>query len=215
MPGSEIEKPNPSLFLGDERQAFDRLDSETRAEHDLFLGYARLGAKRSYAEVSAKFEVPRDRIQKLGAKHGWVQRAEAFDEEMNRKALKEIEDQAIPVRARHMAMLAQFAEKIESGIALLDPYRITPRDMPAMVETLIKYERLTAGISDAPKKIEISGPGGNPIEMVSSMSAQERRVLMAQLKAELANRIADETILEIEDAEVVEDPDGEPEVPAG
>lgn len=212
--GAELEpipEVAPSSYWGDERASYDRLDGESLREFGWFQHYARTGRKRSYKETSAFMEVSRDAVQRAATKHSWRVRVEAFDDEEDSKKLREIEARQIETRAGHAELLGNLRSKVDAAIALMDPYRTSSRDLPAMVEVLIKYERLTMGISDAPKRVEITGKDGGAIEVsAADMTPEQRQQVMAQIMAELAKRQAEvEALAEanILEGEIV--PDGE------
>ena len=192
---AEIEpvKPvSPVEFYGDERESFDRLDGESPTEHRWFMAYARLGRRRSYKEIAAHEEVSRETIQRAATKHSWRVRVEAYDDYEDSRRLAEIEARQIETRSGHAELLGNLRSKVDAAIALMDPYRTSPRDLPAMVEVLIKYERLTMGISDAPKRVEITGKDGGAIEVsAADMTPERRHQVMAQIMAELAKRQAE------------------------
>lgn len=220
MTSKEIEPVPPVLpaeLMFDERQPFDRLDSESRIEHAWFLSYCKMGAKRTYKEVSAYQEVGRETIQRASGKHEWQVRVRAYDEYLATKRAHELETNQLEVREQHAEMIKSARDKLNARLATLDAFAISPRDIPAWLEVIAKIERMTMGISDAPKKIELTGANGGPIEVVENMTHEERKARMDQLAEAIARRqleiakraaVIDGDV--IEDADVVE-PDGVPE----
>src|ERR1700742_848441 len=187
----EIERVEPvsaAEYYGDERETFDRLHGESRREHQWAMHYFRLGKKRTFKEVAGYFEVGRQEIQLTAERHSWVTRSRAFDDYEESRRLADIEGAQLQTREKHMALLASMREKVEAKLSTLDVFAMSPRDLPAYVETLIKYERLTVGLGDAPKKIEITGKDGGAIQ-VADMPADERRQLMADIQAQIASRL--------------------------
>lgn len=210
MSGQEIEpvKPvSPVEYYGDERATFDRLDGESVGEFQWFDAYRRLGRKRSYKEIAQCMEVRRERVQAVASKHSWVIRARAYDEFTDGQRLAELEGRQISVKIDNDRMLESAFEKLEAAISIFDPYKINPRDIPAWIDVLIKARRQSVGISDAPKKIEITGAGGGPIEVINSMTSGERGQLLGDMISELTRRADERAALEaasnIVDADIV------------
>jgi hypothetical protein len=180
----------PSEYSGDERAAWDRMDGESVTEHQWLAIYIKLGAKRSYKEVAQIADVPRDRVQRTAAKWGWPRRVELAQEYEDARRLQEIEGKQYQIRSEHDRMLEGAFEKLEAAISVMDPYKMSPRDLPAWIDAVVKYRRQNAGISDNAKKIEITGKDGGPIETVSSMSRQERQELLREMNAEVSRRLS-------------------------
>lgn len=197
-------------FFWDERGPWDRLDGESPADFAWFRMYRDMRRERSYRAVVNRLGLSYDALEKAGRRHSWVARAEAFDEREQRLILAELEGDQAEIRARHKANARDVMERAMQAVAATNPSFILPKDIPIWLEISAKLERLSAGMGDAPKKIEITGKDGAPIEMVSTLNAQERAVMMAEVQEELAKRLAVRAALEaaaddgIEDAEIVE-----------
>lgn len=210
---SEVERvPSvlPVEYEFDERSPWDRLDGETPSENVWFQAYCKLGRKRSYKAVSEALDVPRDRIQRTAQKHAWVQRADSRDAELDRRRLAEIMETQVQVQHDHAALLRQAREKLQEKITTMDSMKIQERDVPSWLETVTKAERQNVGLSDAAKKVEITGANGGPIQ-VSEMSSAERRQILADIVEAASKRQAAITAAEddeIVDADVIEDDDG-------
>lgn len=198
----------PAEYYFDERSSFDRLDGESKDEFKWFDHYRRLArGKRSYSDVAQFFGTPREIIQRTGQKHSWVLRARALDAALDDQRSAELDARQLEVREKHAEMARTLRERIMSRFETMDLYAISPRDMPAYLELAWKVERQAVGLSDVAKKIEITGKDGGPIEVVSNMTAAERRERMAELMDAMAKQIANEQAIEgeIEDAEVVDE----------
>lgn len=202
----------PAEYFGDERNSFDRLDSETKAEFEWLRKYRSLGRKRTYGEVCQFFGVSRDAVQKVSGRHDWKVRVRAFDEYQDMVAAAELDAKQIETRSSILRMVEAAEEKLTARLNTLDIFAISPRDIPAWMEVIAKIKRQAVGLSDAAKKVEISGPNGGPIELVENMSHEERVDRMdkigaeiARRQAELAKRIEREAIEDIVEAEIVPD----------
>src|ERR1700749_1557790 len=183
----QIEPVCPVEFYGDERETFDRIAGGARREHSWAMHYFRLGKKRTYKETASYFEIPRERIQLTAAKHSWVMRARAFDDYEEARRAADLDGAQLQTRESHLELMRDVRAKVEAKIASMDLFAMSPRDIPAYLDAIIKWERLTVGLGDAPKKIEITGKDGGAIE-VANMTAEERRQMLEDLKAEIVNR---------------------------
>lgn len=211
--GSEL-VPIPPVeaaeYFGDERMNFDRLDSETKGEHAWFRFYRELGRKRSYGEVCQYFGVSRDAVQKIAGRNDWKVRVRSFDDHLDVLRAAELDAKQIETRSSILAMVEAAEDKLTARLNNLDIYTIQPRDIPAWIDIIAKVKRQAVGLSDAAKKIEISGPNGGPIELVENMSSSERHERMSVLAAEISKRQAElakraAVDVEIIDAEIVPD----------
>lgn len=206
--GSEIEpvpRVEPSEYIGDERQPFDRLDTETPEQYLWFSYYMSRGAARTYRETTEHFGLVRSDVQRIGTRNSWVERAKKYDVDRREKDLAELSAE-VPVRSKDAQLLQKHFAALQAGMELLDPSKLTWRDVPSNIEAQVKYARLTAGISDAPKKVEITGAGGNPIELASAMSREDRIATLKMIEATLKSRAID-VEEDVYDAELVEDGD--------
>ena len=151
-----VEPVSAVEFYGDERGTFDRLDGESKLEFSWFDTYRRLGKKRSYKEVAQQHEISRERIQVTAGKHSWVMRARAFDEYEEARRAADLDGAQLQTRESHLELMRDVRAKVEAKIASMDIFAMSPRDIPAYLDAIIKWERLTVGLGDAPKKIEIT-----------------------------------------------------------
>lgn len=191
---SEIEPFLATEISGDVREVWDRFDSETRFEHALLRGYLDLGQKRSLAILAERLDVPRERLQQLSVKHSWVARAASFDDDHTRRALAELEGEGVEMRERHAAASKALIEKAMAAADAVDPRFIQARDIPTWLDVAAKLERLSRGVQDAPKRVEITGKDGGPIEVANNMSAEERKALMSQIQEQLDKRLGQPAI---------------------
>lgn len=208
--GNEIESippVSPAEFFGDEREGFDRLDGESKREFAWFDHYRRAGRRRSYGEVAQYHGVSREAIQKAGTKHSWVQRARSFDAYQDEHRAAELDGQQLETRENHLVLLAKIRKRIDERMDKLGETEIQARDLPAYIELALKYERLNAGLGDAPKKIEITGKDGAAIEVVNNLSAADRKEWLAGIQATIQAQIeAQQGVLDadIEEADIVD-----------
>ncbi len=203
---TEIERVEPDEYFGDERQPFDRLDNEPKDHFELFKFYLSLGSRRSIKHVCETTGLNRSRVQPIATKQSWVSRAESYDMDTARAALKALEgdESQQEMRQRHIEIARSLVEKAGQAAELMDPHFISARDVPTWLDVAAKLERASKGLLDT-KRLEVTGKGGDPIKIVNEMSAEERRELMKEARAELDRRLGKPEIEAIIEAEIVED----------
>ena len=112
---------------------------------EAFAVYRGMGARRSYAKVGRKLGKSLTLISRWGQRHRWLERADAWDAERDRRTLERLSKGAAAMRKAHAgvarAMLAKAAQALEG----LDPEGMAPRDVTAMAEAAARLERLSRG----------------------------------------------------------------------
>lgn len=204
---TEVEPFRVEEISGDVRATYDRLDGEGHHDYALFKGYLDLGSKRSVRLLADRIAVGRDKLQMLCVRNSWVVRAADFDQELTRRALAELEGEGLEMRGRHAAAAKEIMEKAMEAVRHLDARFLIPRDIPVWIDVASKLERSSRGVQDAAKRVEVTGAGGGPIEVANSLSAEDRRALLAAVNEQIAIRLSPEIEQGIVDAEVIEDTD--------
>ncbi len=204
---AEIDPVIPEEYVFDFKGSWDRLDDESKDQYMLFAAYRDMGNRRSIRAIVDITGLSRSRIQPMAVRHSWSDRADQYDVEVARIALKALEgdDSQSEMRNRHAGIARVLVEKAGAAAAMMDPAFLAPRDLPVWLDVAAKLERASKGLLDT-KRLEVTGKGGDPIKIVNEMSADERRELMREARAELDRRLGKPEIEAIiEDAEIVED----------
>jgi hypothetical protein len=174
---------------------WDRLPAETAKAYAAFSAYLALGPDRS---IDRAFE-QRQNSSKTAARsrwwmewsrqHGWVARAAAFDQhELQEKVAARVE-----VRERIRQSAIDNAAMALSEIVSL--CRFEDDDKPsfaAKVRLAAAAQLLSLAGVDAPKRHELSGPGGGPVALDPVAVAQRVDEILSGLNEEQMARLEGE-----------------------
>lgn len=206
IPAEDIHK---ELFDDGTIQPWERLDGESPVHYSYFAIYRDMGVERTLVKASEICGVTPDTLRKLSSQNGWVARATAYDDWRERNERKLIERGRLEARRRQIEIGQLMQEKGVEGMIALNPYTASPRDLALMIDIGSKLVKSGVGEVDT-KRIELTGAGGGPIEAAQSLSAADRRELLAGLVAEADRRLGTLPSNQLEgviEGEVVEDDD--------
>lgn len=179
---------------------------ETSAGFQAFAAYRdQSPSKRSIAATARALGRDASVLRALSAKFNWVDRALAFDAWLDARAVEELARGRTLMRQEHAEVAVMARGKIMARLKKLDPDEMSVRDLAAMLDLSVKLERQARGEPD--RKVEVSGE----INVVDTLSADERRNLMSEALAVLNERLGVRPAMELdqyEDADIVEDEDG-------
>ena len=120
-----------------------------------FQMYRDLGYARSQAEVGRQLGKTKDIISRWSSEWGWIARARAWDQHLDRIRIAAQEEAVKATVEQHTRILAAARTKLAqrlvgdeaANVSALDPNRITWPEWRQMLDTVIKGERLTLGIA--------------------------------------------------------------------
>jgi hypothetical protein len=109
MPGKRSEGgKNLPARVEAERLPWERQPKEpVRAFHS-FAMYRDLGPHRSLSKAAQATGKSLDGLKQLSTKYGWVERAEAYDDDYDRRRREELETERMRLDRTHMGLGAQF-----------------------------------------------------------------------------------------------------------
>lgn len=145
---------------------------ETRQAFAAFTCYRDMKPhERSGSKVAATLGKSEQLIWRWSSRWSWVERAQAWDAELDRVARAAQQEAVAEMNARHasigMLMLSKALAKLVGDEALkveaLDPSTLTPYQVARLVEAGQKVERLARG--EATEKQELVGEGGGPVQI--------------------------------------------------
>lgn len=204
---SEVIAQDPFEPVFDQQGVWDRLDNESVEDFRLFVLYREMGHTRSLARLSVRIFMPRGDLLRLSKQHSWTRRAEEYDTEHTRLAILEIEREVPDMRKRMAEGAKMMMQKALDAAENFPTNAINARDLPVWIDISSKLERASRGVSDAPKKVEITGKDGGSIQ-VEAMPSSQRDELLAGIAAELMRRGLMPAIEPaIYEGEIVEDED--------
>ena len=168
-------------------ESWERQSGESVQAFEAFAVYRDLGPARSVTKVARELDKSRALVGRWSRQFAWVMRATAFDREQDRLFLAE-QAQARRDLARRHAKLAQAVQsKAVARLQVLDPRELSPSELLRYVQVAAEIERRAVGEAPAVGVVEDRDQGAD----VASLSDEERRTRMDQLRRELERRLSE------------------------
>lgn len=120
---------------------WERQEGESVQAFEAFTVYLEMGAERSLRAVGQKLGKSSTLIERWSATKRWVERAAAYDADLQRKAYIAAVSRARKMADRHIRTALQMQEKALLALEQIDPAEIRPKDMIAMIREALKLER--------------------------------------------------------------------------
>lgn len=114
-----------------------------------------LTVRRSLREIAKGAGCRRQTLEAISAKNRWVERAEAYDADVERKIREKNEAEILKMRERHAMLATQMLKKATIRLLALRDGELDPADLIRMIDTGVKIERLSRG--EATENQQISG----------------------------------------------------------
>ena len=130
------------------------------------------------------------RIRRFRTAHEWVARADAYDAYLDRAAVAALVRQREAAGKRHARIALAMQAKIIERLQRLNLMELTPRDLATWLRVTVEVERTALGMETA-QRVEVSGPGGGPVELaaVRELSTDDRRTLLAEAVRTASERL--------------------------
>ncbi|MEU0839455.1 hypothetical protein ABZ370_08285 [Streptomyces sp. NPDC005962] len=168
-------------------ESWERQGGESVQAFEAFAVYRDLGPARSVTKVARELDKSRALVGRWSRQFAWVMRAVAYDREQDRLFLAE-QAQARRDLARRHAKLAQAVQsKAVARLQVLDPRELSPSELLRYVQVAAEIERRAVGETPAVGAVEDRDQGAD----VASLSDEERRARMDQLRRELERRLSE------------------------
>lgn len=166
--------------------AWERQPGESAQAYEAFCAYRDLGPGRSMTKAArALGRSGVGTLEKHSVRWTWVHRAELYDAENDRAFRHEMATARREMARRHARVATAALGKAVQRLQSLTPENLNARDVATWIEMAAKLERAALG---EPDRLEVSGPGGGPVE-VSHLTDEERRARLAQLRSEIDSRL--------------------------
>jgi hypothetical protein len=167
-------------------ESWERLRFESSKAYAAFCAYRDLGPDRSIVKAAGEPETsPKVRqFKKWSSRNRWVQRAQAYEDEMDRQLRARSEKARKEMAERHAKMAVLGQGIVVEAFRRIKPEDLTPSQAVQWFDTLVKIERLSRGEPTDIQKAEHSGPGGGPMEF-ANMTDDERRAEMVRCLKEM------------------------------
>ncbi|MDF2787670.1 MAG: hypothetical protein K0S80_768 [Neobacillus sp.] len=139
------------------KPSYERLEGESKQAFEGFVVYRNLGLTRNLKDVGKKLGKNHSLIKRWSSHHNWVERARAFDEEMDRKAILENEQLRKQMIKDHAEVSRQLLFKVKEAVEHIKPENLSPYEIAKLLEIAMKVERLSRGESTDISEINHSG----------------------------------------------------------
>jgi len=148
-------------------EIWDRLPNESTKAYAAFCVYRDLGPERSLDKAGQKLDKPRSRkwLGEWSAKYKWVERAEAYDDYIEKLKRKEREEAIAEMAERQARIAIAFQQRVAQRLQELDPSELSPADMARWFDIAAKIERLNRGEPTEIGKQEINLPPVIEVEL--------------------------------------------------
>lgn len=146
-----------------ERLPWERRKGESAAAFHNFAVYRDLGPHRSLTKAAAANGKSVETLKDQSAKYSWVERAEAYDDDVDRRLREERETERIRLERTHFgagaAILGVALRRINGAPAAvaadgtpiepverLDPNSLDAGDVARLMETGVRVQRISSGL---------------------------------------------------------------------
>ncbi len=172
------------------RESWERLKGESSKAYAHFCLYRDLGPERSLRKLieDGKATVKQRRLEHWSAHNRWVDRAQAYDDELERQLRAKNEKARKEMAERH-ARLALAGQNIlvqQLNAWSQAPPQLSPSEAARWLDVLVKIERLARGEPTEIGKTEHSGSVGVQPD-TSKMTDGERREEMIRCLIEMGH----------------------------
>lgn len=168
-------------------QPWERLPGESKEAFQAFAIYRDMGAERSLAKVAKQVGKSTQLIERWSARDHWVMRADTWVVEADRVHRGFLLEHRRDVDRRLLRIAGAMQAKLVEALQALDVRALSPRDVAYWLQITSQVQRQALGLGD---KVELSGPGGGPIEL-AGLSPEEAAGRLVEISAEIRRRLED------------------------
>src|SRR4051794_39217935 len=136
---------------------YERQDGESKQAFEGFVVYRNLGLTRNLKDVGRKIGKNHSLIKRWSSQHNWVERAQAFDNEMDKRTILENAQLRKQMVKDHAEVSRQLLHKVKVAIEHIKPEALSPYEIAKLLEIAVKIERLSRGESTEISEISHSG----------------------------------------------------------
>ncbi|MFF9478104.1 hypothetical protein [Streptomyces sp. NPDC014733] len=162
--------------------------SESVQAFEAFAVYRDLGPARSVTKVARELDKSRALVGRWSRQYAWVMRAAAYDREQDRLFVAEQAQARRDIARRHAKLAQAVQSKAIARLQTLDPRELSPGELLRYVQVAAEIERRAVGEAPAVGAVEEQDQGAD----VASLSDEERRARMDQLRRELERRLSED-----------------------
>lgn len=127
------------------KSPYERQYGESAKAFEAFTVYRDMGLSRSLREVAQKLGKNKALIERWSSQWNWVERAQSYDDDMDRKALLQQEQERREMVKRHAKQAMMFQQKVLQRLNSLKVEELSPNDLIKWFTESVKIERLSRG----------------------------------------------------------------------
>ncbi len=126
-------------------ELWERQAGESAQAFQAFAAYRDMGVERSLAKVAQKLGKSKALMERWSSHWHWGVRADAWDDEVDRRSCKELQKGITEMRKNHAGIAKAMLVKSLQALQRIPTDEMTPRDIAAMVDVASKLERISRG----------------------------------------------------------------------
>jgi|GEM_PF-1232328 len=175
----------------DDRHPWERQPAEGHRAFEAFVLYRDMEpGERSQRKVAEALGKSGALVSRWSSTHRWVDRAASWDVEQDRKWRADMSRRRRRATERHLGIAQVAQQKITQRLLDIDPKKLTVAEATRLLEVAVRIERDALG---EPTRHEVSGPGGDPLQVqlaeFTSMDSQRRRLVIAEMVSAVRRRV--------------------------
>ncbi|MDD6051646.1 MAG: hypothetical protein PUC00_10355 [Clostridiales bacterium] len=122
--------------------SWEQQPGESAKAFEAFTAYRDMGADRSTRKVAQKLTKSDSVIRKWSSTYNWVERARAYDRDLDRQAHEQAVHNVQQMNDRHIQMAMQLQEKASAALENLAAANLTPRMILDFITKATELERM-------------------------------------------------------------------------
>ena len=126
-------------------EPWERQKNEGAEAFEAFSHYRDLGSERSLVKVGQKLGKSQTLIERWSSNWNWVNRVNAWDDELDRQTREELAKGITEMRKRHVGIAQAMLTKALKALKKIPEDDLTSQDIARMVDIASKLERLSRG----------------------------------------------------------------------
>ena len=142
------------------QKPWERMEGESAKAFEAFRIYRDMGPERNLRAVGERLGKSRAIIERWSSSNQWVERARAYDNDLERAAHQEALKSVREMQKRHISIAAQLQNKALLALQKTKPEHMKPGELLSFMKEAAKLERETR--SDIVESYEKTHGGGSP-----------------------------------------------------
>ena len=171
-------------------ELWERQPAETAPSWAAFMAYRDFGAKRSTAKVAQELRKSKRLMDRWSGVHRWVDRAAAWDHELDRMNREAQAEAVIEMNTRHAGIAMSMQAAVLERLQELDPATLSPTQLTQMIAVASKLEREARGVDTDWADMPAAALDNVPEKLIDMSSDPEERDRIIELAEWLGKKQA-------------------------